>query len=73
MQPNTSTVLSGYPMTCLSSDFYAAYFNLSVKQKQAPSIAAHLLYVIYMVKHFNPINPVKTLYMFYMFYTAIIL
>ena len=37
MQPNTSTVLSDYPMTCLSSDFYAAYFNLSVKQNQVPS------------------------------------
>ena len=34
MQPNTSTVSTHYPMTCLSSDFYAAYFNLSVKQKQ---------------------------------------
>ena len=34
MQPNTSTVSIRYPMTCLSSDFYAAYFNLSVKQKQ---------------------------------------
>ena len=34
MQPNTSTVSIQYPMTCLSSDFYAAYFNLSVNQKQ---------------------------------------
>ena len=37
MQPNASLMLNSYPMTRLSSDFYAAYFNQSVNENQGPT------------------------------------